>query len=264
MEGGLHILLASHHKTGTELLKMASHCFGPYFDYTLDRHWAGDPLDPHQTALHLIRDPTSLLLSAYMYHQTIGEDWTWEPGGASHILKKDPFFLKMVLHNESYTAFLQRVDEVVGIRAQMFQSTHEFNQIESAVKYCGVSSRCLQMCLEDFTVSTSSYEASWRKIFNFMGKHLTPEIYTCLSIQDLNRPGDKHNRTHVTSNRISESKYNHLRKVAAELDAKVFNGRLKTLAKGPLHCGASALLNTPTGSDVGSEYTGWLIENEYA
>jgi len=264
MEDGLHnILLAAHHKSGTELLSQASRCFDSSFDYTVDRHWEGDRLDPHEKALHLIRDPISLLLSAYMYHRATGEEWTRQPGGAWTRLKNDPFFHNMVLHDESYTAFLLRVDEVVGIRAEIHQLTNEFIQIESAEKYCGVSSRCLQMCLEDFTVSSSSYDASWRKIFNFMGKQQTPEIYKCLSRSDLNRnlgPGGEHS-SHITTNSISESKYNYLRNVAAELDAKVYNGRLKTLAKVPLHCGASALV---TGSDVGREYTGWLIDNEYA
>jgi len=266
MEDGLHILLAAHHKTGTLFLSQASRCFDSSFDCTADGHWKGDRLDPHQKALHLIRDPTSLVLSAYIYHRTTGEEWTRQAGRAWHILKHDPFFHTIVLHNESYTAFLRRVDEVVGVRAQIHQSTHEFIEMESADKYCGESSRCLQMCLEDFTVSSSSFDASWRKIFNFMGKQQTPEIYKCLSRSDLNRnlvPGRK-DSAHITSHDISESKYNYLRSVAAELDAKVYNGRLKTMAKGPLACGASALLNTPTGSDVGGEYTGWLIENEYA
>jgi len=264
MEDGLHILLAAHHKTGTLFLSQASRCFDSSFDCTADGHWKGDRLDPHQKALHLIRDPTSLVLSAYIYHRTTGEEWTRQAGRAWHILKHDPFFHTIVLHNESYTAFLRRVDEVVGVRAQILQSTGEFRQMESAEKYCGESSQCIQMCIEDFTVSSSSYDASWRTIFHFMGKPQTPEIYECLSRSDLNRNQKRNDSAHVTSHAISESKYIYLRSVAAELDAKVYNGRLKTMAKGPLACGASALLNTPTGSDVGGEYTGWLIENEYA
>lgn len=124
----------------------------------------------------------------------------------------------------------------------------------------------MEICLEDFTVSSSSYDASWRKVVQFMGKHVTPKMYKCLSQEDLH----KHtvDKSHVTSNVLTEKLYDELRKMVWQIDYLSFNSKLKKLGQGRLQCdGASAfLLRTDEGLNatyVGG-YKEWLIEEEYS
>lgn len=265
---GLQVILATHHKTGTMLVYQATRCFDSSFNYTLDFHWKGDPLGPHEKVLHLIRDPISIALSAYLYHKETGEDWSFRPGGAWLKLGKDKFLRKWIHdRSESYTDFLRRVNVHVGIRAEITHSTAGFLEMENAAKSCGVSRGCMQMCLEEFTMSASSFDASWRKVLNFAGQQGTPEMYKCLARGDLNRNPAKSGRaSHITSNSLPAGMYDFLRHVVLELDTFVFHGMLTHMAKGHLHCGASNLLYAQAGPHAtnGGEYTAWLIEDEYS
>jgi len=277
MEGGHELpktlIVAAHHKTGSSLSVSSSACFDSVFIYTLDSHWKGGSLGADERALHFVRNPTSLALSAYLYHKDTGEDWSWEPGSAWRLLGEDRFLQHLLINRtESYTEFLRRVDAQDGIRAQIYHLNGrngklggELTQIETADEYCQASSRCMQACLEDFTVSSSSYDATWRKVMDFMGKPMTPQIHECLSKHDLNRfPQD--DSVHITSNSLPEWRYNALRKMVVEVDRKAFNGLLKKMGEGRLNCGASNFLHTQTGSNVinGAGYTGWLIEEKYS
>jgi len=270
MEDGLGpkemLIFGAHHKTGSSLTKEDSKCFDSSFRYRLDSHWKGGPIRPHEKAVHFTRNPTSLALSAYLYHKETGEPWTLEPGSAGEHFGKDSFLQKFLINRrESYTDFLRRVDAKVGIRAEIRRVLgSELRQMEAAEELCEASSRCMQICLEDFTVSSRSYDASWRKVMDFIGERMTSHIQKCLSRHDLNK--NPKETSHVTSNSMSASKYTKLRNLAMEVDAKVFNSRLKKMGFGRLHCGASNFLEIPTGSNAtdGGEYTGWLIEEEYS
>jgi len=265
------LIFAAHHKTGSSLTKMDSKCFDSSFKYTLNSHWKGGPLRPHEKVVHFTRNPLSLALSAYLYHMNTGEPWSYEPGSAWRILGKDGHLQKFLKNeSESYTEFLRRVDAKVGIRAEMVHLAHaelggELKQIEIADEFCHTSTRCMQMCLEDFTVSSSSYDASWRKVMAFMGKHMTSEIHHCLSKHDLNRYPNE-DSTHITYNSSPGWRYSALRNLVAELDAKVFDGRLKKMGEGRLNCGASDFFHAQSGSTAidGGKSTGWLIEEEYS
>jgi len=277
MEGGHEsretLTLAAHHKTGSCLSGASAKCFASVFDYTLDSHWKGGSLRPYERLLHFVRNPTSLTLSAYLYHKDKGEDWSWERGSAGKILGEDRYLQQKLINTaESYTEFLRRVDARDGIRALIYHLNGrggkrggELAQMGNASESCQASSRCMQVCLEEFTVSSHSYDATWRKVMDFMGKPMTPEIYECLSKHDLHRYPQEES-IHITSNKLPEWKYHALRRLVVEMDRKAFNGLLKSMGQGRLNCGASNFLHTQTGSNSinGAGYTGWLIEEKYS
>jgi len=266
------LILGAHHKTGTVLLEKAATCFdsSPSFKYTLDPHWQGDPIRPKARAVHLSRDPVSLTISAYLYHMETGEDWTLKPGEGMEILAKDHFLERyMGKRRESYTEFLRRVPTHVGLRAEMVRLKHEYDEVEVAEKFCGASKRCMEMCLEDFTASSSSYDASWRKALGLVGERVTPEMQQCLSKEDLHRnpPGTiNKNSDHVTANTVSEAKYNELWSMVVDMDARIFDSRLKKMGEGRRGCGASRFIQNQAGSNAtdGAGYAGWLIEEQYS
>jgi len=275
MENGheLHktLIFGTHHKTGTELAKAVSPCFESSFKITRNVHFEGGVLSPHEKVLHLARNPISLTLSAYLYHKETGEPWTMVPGGPEmdKVVKADPYLRKFWKSNtECYTEFLRRVDTRVGIQAEMNRLGHSnntLNEMVKATRFCGERSRCMQLCLEDFTASSSSYDASWRKVLDFLGEHVTPQMKQCLSKSDLNR--NVADQDHVTSNRLSKSRYYQLRKIVAEVDAKAFNGRLKHMEEGRFYCGGhSKLFKTQTGANYTDDggYAEWLIAEEYS
>lgn len=263
------LVFGVHHKTGTELAHHVSACFNSDFKHKEVKMFTCSSLRPNERAVHFTRNPINLALSAYLYHKTTGEDWTWKHGSAMRLLRKDLYSRRKVKGNEAYTQFLRRVPPRVGIRAEVFRLTAqggEFDQIKTGERNCGRTKKCMEICLEDFTVSSSSYDASWRKVVQFMGKHVTPKMYKCLSQEDLH----KHtvDKSHVTSNVLTEKLYDELRKMVWQIDYLSFNSKLKKLGQGRLQCdGASAfLLRTDEGLNatyVGG-YKEWLIEEEYS
>jgi len=264
------LIFGVHHKAGTVLAQRASKCFNSSFNHNIDVHWEGGQLRPDERALHFTRDPISLALSAYIYHKETGEDWSLNPGGEMRRLAKDPYLRQFMINaSEPYTDYLRRVDTRVGIRAEINRLTHayaELHEMERADKFCATSSRCMQMCFEDFTVSSSSYDASWRKVLNFMGTFLTPQMHTCLQKYDLNR--HPVSSGHVTSNRLTATRYDQLRNMVAGVDARAFGGRLKKMGEGRLYCGGytSKFFHTRTGINAtdGGDYSEWLIEEAYS
>jgi len=263
------LVFGVHHKTGTELATHASGCFDSDFNHKEVKMFTCSQLAPNEKAVHFTRNPINLALSAYLYHKTTGEDWTWKRGSAMELLRKDLYSRRHVQGNEAYTQFLRRVSARVGIRAETYRLTSqggEFDQIVTGEKNCGRTEKCMEICLEDFTTSSSSYDASWRKIATFMGTHVTPKMHSCLTKEDLHR--HKVDPSHVTSNVLSEKLYNEMRKMVWEVDNLSFNSRLKKLGQGRLQCGGASALLLRTDSDLNATYGGgykeWLIEEEYS
>jgi len=257
------IIFGTHHKTGTELVSDSSKCFDSAFPYSVDIHWSGKPLGSRERVVHFTRNPISLALSGYLYHKDVGESWTLKPGFMMDRLAEDPYLqLYMTNKSESYTDFLRRVDEHVGIRAEITHMNHELLQIERAEKTCSETPRCMQVCLEEFTRSSSSYDAAWRKVLHYMGKHVTKEMQRCLWKQDLHRNPDLVSRGHVTSSTVPEHKYNYLRGAVLKVDKHVYNGRLKKMAENGLNCGEGHDFQSEDGYNDG--YTGWFVEEKYS
>lgn len=278
---GESLVFGVHHKTGTELATKAAGCFDPLFNHKEVKMFTCTELPANERAVHFTRNPINLALSAYLYHKATGEAWTWKAGSAKRLLDGDAYSAKYVRGNEAYTQFLRRVPHRTGIRAEMYRLTQagsEFDQIQTGMRNCHRSSRCIEICLEDFTVSSKSYDASWRKVVNFMGKGLTPKLENCLSKEDLHKhTGDKR---HVTSDTLPEALYNELRKMVWQVDSRSFNNRLRKLGQGRLSCGGASkfLLRqdaaanataTDAAADAvdlehGGGYKEWLIEEEYS
>jgi len=261
------LVFGVHHKTGTELASHTACCFDSEFEHKEVQMFTCSQLPRNEKAVHFTRNPISLALSAYLYHKTTGEAWTWKRGSAMRLLKKDVYSRRHVRGTESYTQFLRRVAPRVGVRSEIFRLTTkggEFDQIETGEKNCGNTNRCIEICLEDFTVSSKSYDSSWSRVVQFMGKHVTPKMYECLAKQDLHRHAADDG--HVTSNVLPEKVYDQLRKMVWKVDNLSFNSRLKKLGQGRLHCGgvSDSLGRGVESLEYGGGYKEWLLEEEYS
>lgn len=269
---GETLVFGVHHKTGTELAHDASDCFDAFFKHKEVKMFTCSELPANERAVHFTRNPVNLALSAYLYHKEEGEAWTKKHGSAKIEVGDDSYAGKRIKGEETYTQFLRRVPPRVGIRAEIFRllKKHgEFDQIKAGEKNCRSSQRCIEICLEDFTVSSKSFDSSWERITRFMGKHMTPSLHSCLAKQDLHRHSVS--QTHVTSNDLSEHEYNILRKMVWQVDNLAFGGSLKRLSHGRLQCGgASELLRTTVAAnptfnfDYGGGYKEWLIEEQFS
>lgn len=263
------LVFGVHHKTGTELATHVSSCFTSEFGDKEVKMFTCSSLRPNERAVHFTRNPVNLALSAYLYHKTTGEDWTWKHGSARELLSDDLYSRRKVKGNEAYTQFLRRVSPRAGIRAEVFRLLHkggEFDQILEGERNCAKTKKCMEICLEDFTTSSSSYDASWKRIVQFMGGRVTPKMYKCYSKEDLHK--HQADQQHVTSDVLPEKVYNELRKMVWEIDNLSFNSKLKKLSQGRLQCGGASafLLRTDEGLNAtyGGGYKEWLIEEEYS
>lgn len=284
LEGHNSLYLATHHKTGTELAHQAQEClsrviptrFDPTFTASLVWH-------KNVRVIHFVRNGFSLLVSAYIYHKNVGEAWSKKKDSSSGVVEK---IIKLMNGNrraaglregkdlnkkgESYTAFLQRVGTKIGVLAEMVRSEEELDTIESTDKQChSRSSMCMNVCMEQFTESSHSYDATWEKIIKFGsvdGNHA--KLMKCLRKSDLQRHPGNHagHRDTLGIQQVSD-----IIKQAKEYDTKYFKRRWGKISEGVLSCNYGKTNSLLDGNnddaltnDTLLEQDHWDMEESYA
>lgn len=176
--------LVTYHKTGTVLAKgVIDDCFeglGIQFEPE------GDLRLP---AVHFIRDPRALVRSALDYHRVAGksEAWLHDRNRPKSWIENNHILRQTILPNESYQAYLNRVPFAFAIHAEFLRSARVLTTMQENVESCKRYPRfCMQVCLEEFTHSSESFQNTWSSILKFLS--VTESHLECIKGHDLLNP----------------------------------------------------------------------------
>lgn len=243
--------LFTHHKTGEMLaIEAVRSCFdysGLKVKHMGKSHAELGQSHPRMFVIHFVRDPFSLLVSAFNYHRanTTTESWLHSPEHALHALEGDNFLLSQLLENETYHEFLVRVPTSIGMQAETHRAFHgELQRMFNASRVCYDNNVwCKEVCLEDFVTDSLTYNATWASVLQFLGlepdaklKNKTSDSYlSCLAQLDLNnKQSDVLSRVsdHVTQGKLPADWNLELETEARTLDAMVYDSALSRIADG--------------------------------
>lgn len=246
------VLFGAHHKTGTVMMEQVKTCLGkthPELTVMVDEHIQGKHAIRNFTkVVHWVRNPFSVIVSSYLYHRDVGEEWGKEPGSAKTILKH----LNLVegevdaKPKESYKDLLLRIPEEVGLHTEMRRflkplkegvgtlTGREALEISSAhVRCTGHYSKCMEVCLEPFVDGTMAYMSSWKTVMDFIGVCLDDEeewpLRLCLEKADINSPQFDGYFRHITRHSVTKQANDRLMQIVQNLDLSLHNGATKLL-----------------------------------
>lgn len=240
----------THHKTGEMLaIEAIRSCFnfsGLNVEH-IGKSWAELlPSDPQMPVIHFVRDPFSLLVSAYNYHRanTTMELWLHSPDHALHALANDEFLLNELGENETYHDFLSRAPIAIGMQAEFNRAFHgELQRMANASRVCLDSPTwCKEVCLEDFVTDSALFNATWASVLQFV--NLDPNAVLpqkpsmnyrdCLAQLDLNNENSDvllKMSDHITQGKMSEEWNLALETEARKLDAEFYDSSLSLIAE---------------------------------
>lgn len=239
------VLFATHHKTGTLLAKQVSGCLNRHnleLEANVSNHYEGEATAQQEFGkiLHLVRNPVSIIVSSFLYHRDKGERWGSWRGSAKSIVNTS-FMGKGEIEvgdRETYKELLNRVSLENGLLIELRrflrppsypgqESTfgHEALQMRAAHKACKESNgACLELCLEDFTRGTTSFNASWQRALEHMGiDYSAPQLMAfrrCVSQADVHGEQFKGHHEHMTANSVSPGYRAKLEHMVRKLDAQ--------------------------------------------
>lgn len=275
-------ILASHHKTGSVMLlnmewslSQAMKCetlpemkwnltFGPDVPewreqwgtkapcFELFWHWEGGVPGENELptgfkesrVVHLVRNPMSMVASAYLYHKTTcqGEKWNEEPlktmcsGGPNVHLGKVcnvvgwSKFKDWISGELSYTQALQRLPQKYGIFFELLRSEPEISTMMSTFRVHQKRSDVKNVCLEDITRNSTAFHSFWSDALKFFGFPV-PE-YARDAVTEAIERNDIHsakfeNKDHVVNHTIESS--DSLLADIASADIELMGGQLLAL-----------------------------------
>jgi len=217
----------TYHKTGTVLVSgVIQKCF-PSENFSFFGH--GEPWNEHTRVVHHVRSPMSMIKSGYFYHKEANESWLQVKGDHRSWLRHDPECFAHFRENETYQQYLNRMPPTLGIRAEFLRSHKTVSKMLSNSYRCLASRRfCKQVCLEDFTVSSQSFNDTWSGIMEFLtfGKIQIAAHLRCISRFDLSSPNYNGAGTrHTTTDKAAvEEEMLDLADTFTNLDHELYNG----------------------------------------
>lgn len=190
----------TYHKTGSVLANSVLKACIPEAGIELDIHGKFNK----KSTVHFVRDPAAIVRSAYEYHRDAKESWLFEPAHHYHVIKDDRKLLEWYNQSEGYQAFLNRVPMWLGVRAEFLRCTSEMDaMLANAAKCQKQAKECKQVCLEQFTASTQSYLATWKKVLDFL--KLGHSAMHCIKGFDMLNPDYRGSATHSTTKKKLET-----------------------------------------------------------
>lgn len=251
----------TYHKTGTVLARtVGEHCLQP--NTTLPEgnlsglEWNNIAFFGHGElpdefagpVVHFVRDPVALVASAYLYHLNSSESWLHVPGRAWAFIHKDHVNRARVEKRETYSEFLNRMARGQGVRAEALRSLSDMSSMLNNSLACHKSSYCLQVCLEEFTASSTSFMRTWKHILRHMGYTPTSaslkETVKCASNYDILKSMSNDTGGHIkhtTANDLTPALLSKVRNVLNHIDDGVGKGLIANLTK-TLGCSQPAML----------------------
>lgn len=227
--------------TGSMNISYANYLASKIPNVTTDTHWQG-PVPEDTYVIHFVRNTAATVVSAYEYHKKVGETWTRVDGSAPEVLNTSGWFKRHIWQQESYTDFLRRVPMRVGLHAELFRLHREFNHMINASAWCSLTPHlCQEVCLEEFTSSSDSYKATWKRLLTFIGltqKELYDPLMECLAHFDLHNETNRANERHVTNGTMTESEHQKVVDLEKLMDEKYFGGHVKRLSQKQYKCDA--------------------------
>lgn len=251
--------LVTYHKTGSALAaSVLKKCLqGKHINFSGRGNIVGTP------AVLFTRDPVALTTSAYLYHLEAVESWLTDPrypGKHMGFMTNDTMLAPLWKSNECYQDFLNRVPLKLGVRAEYLRSFNEVEKIVAAVGDCANkrATKCKQVCLEDFTVSSASYKSAWAGILKFIGVK-PASVWNCTAGYDLLSPryrGGQYDRDHATSLHTNAKRIAHVMETVVSTDNALKNGMLQAYAA-EIGCGAKrSMLTSELPNEDGITYFG--------
>lgn len=184
VEGGEIGRFITYHKTGTvmarnvklECLKDEPVAFMGHGEWSVE-----------SKKVHFVRDPVAMVVSAYLYHRTSGENWLSVPDKHFGWVNRSRATAHYYVKGESYQGFLNRVPQSVGVQAEFQRSSTVLELMLEQAWMCSTRPfNCKQVCLEAFTASSEGYNETWREILDFL--HVPAHYLDCISLYDLLNP----------------------------------------------------------------------------
>jgi len=247
------LLFAGHHKSGSLMSHLVSGCFTGA--NKVDQHWCselGGEVATYQKyrgtgsgrIVHFMRDLSSLVLSAYLYHKHTGERWSLALGSASAVLRDSVEHHFEYNDHESYTDYLLRSPFEKGVLAEMvrfqhgsknneamigdFRRDNGLDEIERALQTCKVNAAsCITVCLEDFV---EAYTDTWEKVFQFAGVIADQVRWQCVADHNLKgETGAPH--SHVTHGMLSHAERMEILERIRRIDTDIMGGRMLQVSR---------------------------------
>lgn len=194
------VAFASHHKTGTVLMRQAQKCLVEEHEgLVLETfsHWSDKGVfQNHTKVVHWARNPFDMVVSAYLYHRDTGEDWCTSRGSAREIvgrfsneelapagISNAPGSTTWPPEEESYLELLRRIPTKRGLQLELLRFLRPVNPIKpnelvgksgmelrTAYEACAAEpKRCRTVCLESFTTDSKLFMTSWRRVLRYIG-----------------------------------------------------------------------------------------------
>lgn len=205
----------------------------------MSNHYQGEAETKNFTKIiHLVRNPMSIIVSSFLYHKNKGERWGNWHGSARSIVNNT--FMGIgdieIGERETYTELLKRVSTERGLLielrrflrppsydGQKSMKGHEALQMHAAHKTCLENNRtCVEICLEDFTRNTSSFNSTVRKALAHIGVDFdAPQLTSlrrCVSHADVHGNFTGH-EDHLTAETVTPQARARLERLVRELDA---------------------------------------------
>lgn len=236
------IVLSPHHKTGFVFSKQALRCInanepesGGFLMAFKLPHQA--KLLNHAKVIHFTRDPLKLLVSTYLYNKEIADSIEHEPQimavgsavWAKNGIKRSGMSADFMDTTDAETMrdYLKRVSVKSGLKVILLSTLPEWDNIESASKWCNRSVDCKDVSLDIVTASTGSYNQVWDEIFKFTGITPTPKLTSCLAMQDVNHQAFHASSFshHCSSGKVPDTQRAKLEEQCIAIDKEVLNGR---------------------------------------
>jgi len=187
--------LVAFHRTGVNLTHHISHnCLADggvaHFPNGLP-----DGTIKNRTAI-VVRDPFAIAKAAYFHHKESTESWVHHKPMSKlrrcqHASLAEWEADKIVSANmnrgETYREFLNRVPIEVGVRAEYLRSRNEVLDMLRDWRMCRKSNMCFTVCLENFAVSSQSYNQTWSTILRYLGYSAAKHM-GCVAQLDINNP----------------------------------------------------------------------------
>jgi len=250
----------AHHKTGTVLALELASCFAVdhhqctgFQEDESGMHWKGDVPANCDRIVNMVRSPTEVIRSAYLYHKQIPAVEAWLEESIS--IPKGVPLPEPHLH-ESYTDYLNRASTWDGLLAEMsLASKMTLLDMEEAYTNNVNNPHVMTVCLED---AFEHFTEVITNISHFIGVPLTPEISNCVAKQD---PSKHIFGSHMTTGTVSEFEEGKILRYIEELDTRYFDHRFGT---SPIHflCTRKSSDSGPTHRKALVDASGWYFAVE--
>lgn len=216
--------LVTYHRTGAALMNLLmDECFaGLGFQFNHGGHLS-------LPAVHWIRDPKSVVRSAYDYNKVALSGWVKDINRHFLFLENDPVLSPTLVLNETYQQYLNRVPFEMGVRAEFRRTSTDLERMIESADICAANpDSCKQVCLEALSESSLSYQETWSDVLDFLG--VNQSVMSCINRHDMLNPNYLGSwEFHATTSKWEDT--SHVFELFANFDENFMNHSFRNAAE---------------------------------